>query len=302
MTNPATNGSSPETGRPDAANTGDEMVTRAAAALTARLGGLRPRMALTLGSGLGAVAALVKDPVTIPYSDIPGFPLPNVHGHEGVIIAGHAGGLPVLFLKGRKHLYEGPEEAVRANRLVIRTLKTAGIALLFLTNAAGSLRPEYGPGSLVAIADHINLTGINPLTGPNDDKWGPRFPPMENAWDADLRALLLTAGKKAGIAPLGEGVYAQFMGPTFETPAEIRMAKAIGADTVGMSTAVENIIARHCGLACVGVSAVTNLGAGMGEEPLSHEQTLAVAQIAGERMARLVESFITAWTDTWTDA
>lgn len=287
--------SSPHDTGPHDSLSADELIAAAAAALAERLGGLRPRIALTLGSGLGAVADLVADAVTVPFGAIPGFPLPGVHGHEGSILAGHAAGVPVLFLKGRKHLYEGADAAARANKTVIRALKTIGVEILFLTNAAGSLRPEYGPGSLVAIADHVNLTGFNPLAGPNDEKWGPRFPPMENAWDAALRALLLDAGRKAGVSPLGEGVYAQFMGPTFETPAEIRMAQAIGADTVGMSTAVENIIARHCGLACVGVSAITNLGAGMSDEALSHEQTLAGARMAEGNMARLVESFLAAW-------
>jgi len=254
-----------------------------------------PRLALTLGSGLGAVADLLEDAVTIPYGDLPGFPETGVAGHEGVLRIGQVAGVPVIFLKGRKHFYEGVEKATLANKVIIRTLKAVGVEILFLTNAAGSLRAEYGPGSLVAITDHINLTGANPLAGPNDDAWGPRFVGMENAWDADLRKLLVSTGQKSGVAPLGEGVYCQFLGPTFESPAEIRMAKAIGADTVGMSTAVENIIARHCGLKCVGVSAVTNLAAGMGDEPLSHEQTLAGAQKAESNMAKLVHAFITAW-------
>lgn len=280
--------SEPHTSGPQA----DSLIADAAAVIAGTLGGRRPLLALVLGSGLGPVADLMADAAALPYGKIPGFPLPAVEGHEGTLLAGTIAGAPVLILKGRKHLYEGPDAATRANKHIIRSLKTAGVDTLFLTNAAGSLRAEYGPGSLVAIADHINLTGVNPLTGPNDDQWGPRFPPMENAWDADLRARLLAAGKKAGVAPLGEGVYAQFMGPTFETPAEIRMAQAIGADTVGMSTATENIIARHCGITCVGVSAITNLGAGLGAEPLSHEQTLEGAKLAADNMARLVNTFI----------
>lgn len=274
----------------------DRRIEQAAAAITARLNGLRPRLAMILGSGLGPVADLMADAVTVPFGDIPGFPLPAVEGHEGRLLIGAVAGVPVLFLKGRKHLYEGPEAAVAASKHVIRTLKTAGIDTLFLTNAAGSLRAEYDAGSLIAIKDHINLTGINPLAGPNDDRWGPRFPPMEDAWDPALRALLLETGRKAGVAPLGEGVYCQFMGPNFETPAEIRMAKIIGADTVGMSTAAENVVARHCGLACIGVSAITNLGAGLGAEPLSHEQTLAGAENAARNMARLLEAFLPAWS------
>ncbi len=268
-------------------------IEKAAQAIKNRLpAGFRPKMAVTLGSGLGAVAALLEEKALIPYTDIPGFPQPTVAGHEGSLRLGHVAGVPVMFLKGRKHLYEGPDEAAVTLKVMIRTLKTLGVEILFLTNAAGSLRAEYGPGSLVAITDHINITGFNALCGPNDDDWGPRFSPMDNAWDKDLRATLMAAGKKAGVKNLGEGVYCQFMGPTFETPAEIRMARAIGADTVGMSTAVENIIARHCGLKCVGVSAITNLGAGMSDEALSHEQTLHGAKMAEQGMAQLVRAFI----------
>jgi xanthosine phosphorylase len=234
----------------------------------------------------------------IPYGDLPGFPKTGVVGHEGSLRIGTVNGVPLIFLKGRKHLFEGPAEAAAALKNMIRTLKSAGVEILFLTNAAGSLRKEYPPGALVAIADHINLTGFNPLAGPNDDEWGPRFPPMDNAWDAGLRARLMAAGKRAGVKPLGEGVYCQLLGPTFETPAEIKMIKALGADTVGMSTAVENIIARHCGLKCVGVSAVTNLAAGMGDVPLSHEQTLEGAKLAESRMAALVGAFMTAYGGT----
>ena len=263
----------------------------AAGIIRDQAGELRPKIALTLGSGLGAVADLLTDEVTIPYSRLPGFPQPTVAGHEGTLRLGRVAGVPVIFLKGRMHFYEGPAEAAQALRSMIRTVRKFGVETLVLTNAAGSLRPEYPAGSLVAISDHLNLTGLNPLAGPNDEAWGPRFPPQDQAWDADLRAQLLAAGKAAGVEPLGEGVYAQFLGPTFETPAEVRMAKILGADLVGMSTVVENIVARHCGLACVGISAVTNLGAGLGEA-LSHEQTLAGATLAEGNMARLVEAFI----------
>ena len=271
------------------------LINKAAATLRKKMKGLQPRMVLTLGSGLGAVADLMKDAIVIPYQQIPGFPPPTVAGHAGTLSIGTVEGVPVIFMKGRKHLYEDPIAAATAIKHMIRTFKTLGVDTMFLTNAAGSLRAEYGPGSLVAISDHINLTGFNPLVGPNDDEWGPRFPPMENAWDSELRQLLMEEGKKAGIRHLGEGVYAQHMGPTFETPAEVRFSKIIGADTVGMSTAVENIVARHCGLKCVGVSAITNLGAGLGLEPLSHEQTLDGAKLAEEKMAALVRVFIKAW-------
>jgi xanthosine phosphorylase len=264
-------------------------IEKAAGLIRAKLPGFAPKLAVILGSGLGAVADLIEEQARTPYTDLPGFPRPAVAGHEGLMRLGTVGGVPVIFLKGRVHLYEGGDFAPLRN--MIRTLKKLGVENLFITNAAGSLMREYGPGSVVAIRDHINLTGTNPLMGPNDDEWGPRFPPMENAWDADLRARLLAAAKKAGV-DLGTGVYCQFLGPTFETPAEIGMAKAIGADLVGMSTVTDNIIARHCGLKCVGVSAVTNLAAGMGEEALSHEQTLDGAKLAEQKMAQIVKGFI----------
>lgn len=270
-------------------------IEKAAAIIRKKAGTAAPKIALTLGSGLGAVANLMKDAAAVSYADLPGFPKADIPGHEGSLRIGTVNDVPLIFLKGRKHLFEGQTEATAALKTMIRTLKAVGVEILILTNAAGSLRKEYPPGALVAIADHINLTGWNPLAGPNDDEWGPRFVGMENAWDANLRGLLLAAGKRAGVKPLGEGVYCQFLGPTFETPAEIKMAKAIGADTVGMSTVVENIIARHCGLKCVGVSAITNLAAGMGDVPLSHEQTLEGAKLAESRMAALVGAFVTAY-------
>ena len=271
------------------------LIKKAASVIQKKAKGLQPRLVLTLGSGLGAVADLMTDAIVIPFTDIPGFPKPTVAGHEGTLRIGTVEGVPVIFMKGRKHLYEGPEAAAPAIKHMLRTFKTIGVDTLFLTNAAGSLRAEYPPGALVAIADHVNLTGFNPLVGPNDDDWGPRFPPMNNAWDADLRALVMAEGKKANVTPLGEGIYFQLMGPTFETPAEIRFIKTCGADTVGMSTAVENIVARHCGLKVVGVSAITNLAEGMSDEPLSHEQTLHGAKLAEQKMAVLVKSFIRAW-------
>ena len=249
----------------------------------------KPEIALILGSGLGKVTDIMDVQATIGYSDLAGFPQTRVIGHEGSALLGSVAGKQALFLKGRKHLYEG--NAVDSLKTMIRTIKALGIQTLMLTNAAGSLIQSYGPGYLMAISDHINLTGTNPLVGDNDDEWGPRFPPMENAWDENLRRDLLQAANKAGIS-MGEGVYCQFLGPTFETTAEIGMARAIGADLVGMSTVTENIIARHCGLKCVGVSAVTNLAAGMGDTALSHDQTLDGAAKAEQDMATLIKSFI----------
>lgn len=251
--------------------------------------GFTPKIAFVLGSGLGMVADLLEEVAQLSYTDLPGFPRPTVAGHEGNMRLGHVGGVPVAFLKGRVHLYEGtgPEPM----KVMIRTLKELGVELLFLTNAAGSLMLSHGPGSVVAITDHINLTGMNPLAGPNEDDWGPRFPPMDDAWDKENINLLRAAAKNAGVN-MGEGVYAQFLGPNFETPAEVRMAGICGAQLVGMSTAAENILAAHCGLKCIGVSAVTNLAAGLSDDPLSHEHTLAGAELAAQNMAALVKNFI----------
>ncbi len=253
----------------------------------------QPKIAVMLGSGLGVVADLMEEVAEISYTDLPGFPQPSVAGHEGNLRCGTVEGTPVIFLKGRQHLYEG--EGVSGLKTMIRTIKTLGVEVLFLTNAAGSMIASFGPGSLMAITDHINLTGTNPLTGPNDEAWGPRFLDMSQAWDKGLRQTLMESANRAEVT-LGTGVYACFLGPTFETPAEINMAKAIGADLVGMSTVPENIIANHCGLKCVGVSAVTNLAAGMGSELLSHEQTLAGAKLAENSMAKLVRSFVSSPT------
>lgn len=262
----------------------------AAAFIQSELPGFSPKIAVILGSGLGAVADLLDEKARIPYTDLPGFPRPTVAGHEGLMRLGTVGSTDVIFMKGRVHLYEGT--GVEPLKVMIRTLKTLGIENLVLTNAAGSLQRDYPAGSLMAITDHINLSGTNPLLGLNDDEWGPRFQPMEDAWNPELREKLFAAASATNIR-LGQGVYAHFLGPTFETPAEIRMAKTIGADLVGMSTVPENIIANHCGLKVVGCSAVTNLGAGMDQdEKLSHDHTLVGAAKAEKDMAKLLGRFI----------
>lgn len=256
-----------------------------------RSGGFKPRLAVMLGSGLGEVDGLLEELVSIPYSNLPGFPRPTVAGHDGQMRLGMVAGVPVVFLKGRQHFYEG--QGMGAMKVLIRTLKAWGIEALCLTNAAGSLRAEYDVGSLVVIRDHINFMGSNPLIGENDDEWGPRFVAMDNAWDADLRTQLLESIQGAEFTmPVGEGVYMAFAGPNFETPAEVKMASVMGADTVGMSTVPENLIAVHCGLKCVGVSAITNLAEGLSDEALSHEHTLAGAEKAAANMKLLIEVFI----------
>jgi xanthosine phosphorylase len=247
-----------------------------------------PRLGIVLGSGLGAVAEALEDAVTIPYTELPDFPTPSVHGHAGTLALGTLAGLPVACLQGRKHVYEGGDPG--AMRGPVRALKAAGAEALFVTNAAGSLRADVGAGALMAITDHINMLGVNPLTGPNDDTVGPRFPSLRDAYDPELRAVLHEVAAELGI-PLADGVYLATAGPSFETPAEIRAFRTLGADAVGMSTVPEVILARHAGLRVAAVSAITNLAEGMGGEPLSHEQTLRYANQAAGDLTRLIIEF-----------
>jgi xanthosine phosphorylase len=262
---------------------------KAAAAVIAERGGA-PRLGIVLGSGLGGIADALQDAVAIPYGALPGFPEPGVAGHGGRLVLGTLNGLAVACLQGRRHVYEGGDAPAAGMAAPVRALRVAGAEALLVTNAAGSLRPENGPGSLMAIADHINLLGANPLTGPNDEAIGPRFPSLADAYDPELRARLQGAAAREGI-DLPEGVYLATAGPSFETPAEIRAFRTLGADAVGMSTVPEVILARHCGLRVAAVSAITNLAEGMGGEPLSHEQTLRFAAVAAEELTRLIAAF-----------
>ncbi len=262
---------------------------RAAAELAAQRGGLAPRVGLVLGSGLGAIADALEDAVRIPYAELPGFRANTVAGHRSELVVGRLAGVAVACLSGRSHVYEGIDSATVATP--IRTLRLLGVEQLLLTNASGSLRPDVGPGELVAISDHINLLGFNPLTGPNDDAFGPRFPPMAAAYDPHLRARLHAAADVLGTV-LHDGVYLATAGPSFETPAEIRAFRTLGADLVGMSTVPEVIVARHAGMQVAAVSAVTNLAEGLSGEPLSHEQTLAAAAQGATALAPLVEQWL----------
>jgi xanthosine phosphorylase len=262
---------------------------KAAAAVLAERAGAAPRIGVVLGSGLGAVAEAVEDPVVVGYEELPGFPRPTVAGHAGQAILGRIAGVPVTVLQGRAHLYEGGD--LEALRLPVRALREAGAEILVLTNAAGSLRPDVGPGSLMAISDHINLTGVNVLTGPNDPELGPRFPSLRDAYDPALRARLLEAAKELEIA-LSEGVYLAVSGPSFETAAEIRAFGVLGADAVGMSTVHETTVARHCGLRVAAVSVITNYAEGLSDEPLSHEQTLRDAERAAGDLSSLLLCFL----------
>jgi xanthosine phosphorylase len=261
-------------------------VTAAAEVVRDRAGALRPRVGLVLGSGLGAVAEALDDRVEIPYAELPGFRPPSVGGHAGALILGRRGPTPVAVLSGRAHVYEG----ATASEIVtpVRTLRALGCEALILTCAAGSLDPSNGPGSLVLIADHINLQPFNPLVGANDDAIGPRFPAMARVYDMDLRSRLQAASDE----PLGHGVYLAVSGPSFETPAEIRAFRTLGADLVGMSTVPEAIAAVHAGLRVAAVAVVTNLAEGMGGVELSHEQTLAEAARGGATLSALLGRFL----------
>lgn len=249
----------------------------------------RPQTAVILGSGLGSVADAVEDPLTIDYAAIEGFPRTTVAGHSGKMIVGRLGQSEVLCLQGRFHLYEGHRPQVIAE--VVNALKAIGVNRLIVTNAAGSLNPEFTPGSLMLIKDHINFSGQNPLVGANDESTGPRFPDMSNAYDRDMRRQAKELAAKLGI-DLPEGVYLMVLGPNFETAAEIRAFRTLGADAVGMSTVPEVIAAVHAGIKVLAVSAVTNFGTGLQETPLSHEETIAGAARASSALTALITNYI----------
>ena len=262
-----------------------ENVRQSAARITAALAGLKPRIALILGSGLGGLAAKVEGAVKLAYQDLPGFPVLTVAGHAGQLILGKLGGVPVIVLNGRKHFYETSD--AYPLKTMIRAVKAAGVETLFLSNAAGSLRAHIKVSELMLITDHINFLGLNPLVGPNDESFGPRFFPVADAWDRELGVKMKATARSAGVT-LHEGVYVAFRGPSFETPAEIRMAQGWGADAVGMSSVPDCLIARHCGLKVVGVSCITNMGAGLSDEKLSHAHTLENAAKGAGAFEQLV--------------
>ncbi len=244
------------------------------------------RFAIVLGSGLGALADAVEDAVRISYADLPNFPVSGVSSHAGEIVAGRLGGMRVIVLAGRAHAYEHGNPAAMAVPMAM--LAELGCDAVFLTNAAGSLRRDMPPGSMMAIADHINLSGLNPLVGAGGDA---RFVDMSNAYDPPLRGRLRETAAGLGIA-LSEGSYMWFPGPSFETPAEIRAARVLGADAVGMSTVPETILARFFGLKVVGLSTITNYAAGMSDEALSHDETKRVGAANAEKTCRLIPAFL----------
>ena len=250
---------------------------------------LVPRVGFVLGSGLGGLADEVQEAVELPYAEIPGWPVSTAMGHAGVLVLGVLGGVPVAVMRGRAHLYEG----IGAECVVfgVRVLGHLGIRSLVLTNAAGAVNTSYAPGSLVLVADHLNFQGTSPLVGPNDAELGPRFPDVSDAYDPELRAAARAAGSRLGIE-LEEGVYAGWLGPQFETPAEIRFLRTAGADLVGMSTVPEVIAARHMGIRCLAVSVVTNMAAGVLEQRIEHEAVLAIGAQAAGSLTALVRELV----------
>ncbi len=253
--------------------------------LASMLQGRTPKTAIILGSSLGAIADAVENPLVIPYTDLSGFPVPKISGHAGKLFVGTLGGKEVAVLAGRAHPYESGNAAVM--RPALDQLKGAGIETLVLTNAAGSLKPAMGPGNLMLITDHINYSGMNPLVGQHGDE---NFVPMTNAYDPGLRKALLAAAKKEKIA-LKQGVYCWYSGPSFETPAEIRMFQVIGGSAVGMSTAPETIMARRLGMRVCAISIITNLAAGIKGASPSHEETKREGAKAADKMRRLLTRF-----------
>jgi purine-nucleoside phosphorylase len=250
---------------------------------------LEPRVGLILGSGLGGLADEIEDRIEIPYAEIPGWPGSTAVGHAGVLVLGAVDEVPVAVMRGRAHLYEG----IPADRAVfgVRVLGRLGVRTLVVTNAAGGVDQSFRPGQLVLISDHVNLMGASPLVGANDDELGPRFPDMSDAYDRELRAHARDAAARLGL-DVGEGVYAAWLGPQFETPAEIRFMRAIGADLAGMSTVPEVIAARHMGIRCLGISVVTNMAAGVGEGKLAHDEVLAVGAEAQPRLTALLRELL----------
>ena len=248
-----------------------------------------PAVGIVLGSGLGGLADDLQDAVAIPFSDLPGWPAATAPGHVGRLLLGNLAGTPVVMLQGRFHLYEGHDPGLVVQPVLL--FRRLGAGIVVLTNAAGGVDPGFGPGTLMVISDHLNLTGRTPLHGPNAEQIGPRFQDLTDAWSPRLRAALLAAGRAEGVE-LAEGVYAGLLGPQYETPAEVRMLRTLGADAVGMSTVLECIAARWCGLEVCGVSLVTNAGAGYSGQPLSHEEVLAAGAEAGPRLAQVIRRFV----------
>jgi len=271
-----------------AINTAGSVCDEAVQMIRSRAPDAKPRIGIILGSGMGSVADDIKNPTVIPYGDLPGFHVSTVQGHAGSLVLGQLGDVEVACLQGRVHLYEGgnPEKV----RCPVYTLKGIGCDVLLMTTAVGSLREDVGPGQLVTVTDHINFQGCHPLVGPNDPI-GTRFPSLIDAYDPKLRELLHQSAQEEEV-PLYDGVYLACTGPSFETPAEIRAFRTLGADVVGMSVVPEVIAARHAGLRCAAVGTVVNLASGMSSDPINHEETLYYANQASGNIKKILLSFL----------
>ncbi len=277
-----------EGGRGTGGTGGTGGVAAATDAVKQRLGKLKPRVAIVLGSGLGFLADEVVNPIRIPYNTIPGFPEPGVAGHKGLLVGGTLEEVPVLVQAGRFHLYEGHPAGVAG--LPARVFAELGVEILIVTNAAGGVRRTFPGGTLMLIADHINLMWRNPLIG-QPQPGEQRFPIMHESYDGELRALARTVAREMGIR-LEEGVYVGLLGPSYETPAEVRMLERLGADAVGMSTVPEVLVARSRGMRCLGFSIITNPGAGISGEALSHEEVLAVSERVARQLSVLLKGVL----------
>lgn len=248
-----------------------------------------PEIGIILGSGLGDMADRVEDRVVIKYSEVPNMPVSTVHGHAGQFVCGTLEGKKVIMMQGRFHYYEG--HPMRILALPIHIMKFLGVQSLVVTNACGGVNTTFVPGDLMIITDHINFTSTNPLIGSNDDEIGPRFPDMSTAYNREYVNLAKKTGEELGI-DLKEGVYMMFTGPTYETPAEVRLARVLGADAVGMSTVPEVIVANHCGLKVLGISCITNMAAGILDQPLNHEEVIETSKMVKEKFVSLVKGIV----------
>jgi purine-nucleoside phosphorylase len=265
-----------------------DQVKEAADAVGGRIGEI-PAIGVVLGSGLGGFVESLDDAVSIPYEQLPHWPASQVPGHEGRLAAGQLHGRPIMALAGRCHVYEG--HGLPTVTFAVRVMGLIGVRVLILTNAAGGIDTGFGRGALMVIDDHVNLMGSNPLVGPNDDRFGPRFPDMSQVYSERLRTIADLAGMAAGV-PLVHGVYAALPGPSYETPAEIRYLRMIGVDAVGMSTVPEAIVARHMGLEVLGLSCISNMAAGVLPQPLDHAEVIETTRRMGGTLSSLLEGIV----------
>jgi len=263
-----------------------ERIAASTAYIAEQLGGLKPRVGMILGSGLGDYANELENAVKIPYADIPGFLRSTVEGHEGQFVAGTRGGVTILAMQGRFHYYEGYTQ--QETTIPVRVMRKLGIDTLVVTNAAGGINTAFAEGALMLITDHINFSGQNPLIGQNLDEFGPRFPDMTNVYTPALRKALLAKTDGEGI-DLAQGIYVMFSGPCYETPAEIRFARTMGADAVGMSTVPEAMVAAHAGMQVLGISCITNMAAGVLDQPLDHSEVMETAERVRSTFTRVLD-------------